>query len=252
MNITIIGSGKMGAEVARLATEKGYGVVAFVSADLSRDEKMTLLQRADAAIEFTRPEAAYENIKLCLDAGVPIVSGTTGWLSDLQTAKAYCELKKGSFLHASNFSIGVHVFFEINRRLASIMKKVPAYEVTLEEIHHTAKLDMPSGTAIVLADDILSSIGRKNSWSLNPKPPFGADVLPLTAQRLKDVPGTHRVTYTSDADEITIVHEAKSRSGFAEGALMAASWIRNRKGFFTMKDVLNDILFDSDERRENK
>ncbi len=247
MNIVIIGSGKMGAEVARLASDKGHRVVAFISSNMLRDEKISLLQRADAAIEFTRPEAAFENIKLCLDAGVPVVSGTTGWLSDLQNAKAFCELKGGSFIHASNFSIGVNVFFEINRRLASIMNKVPAYDVTLEEIHHTAKLDMPSGTAIVLADDILSSLGRKNSWSLNPESPVGADVLPLIAHRLTDVPGMHRVTYTSDADEIAIVHEAKSRSGFAEGALMAASWIRNRKGFFTMKDVLDDMIFESDE-----
>lgn len=249
MNIAIIGSGKMGAEVARLASVKGYGVVAFISADMSRDEKLSFLKRSDAAIEFTRPEAAYENIKLCLDAGVPVVSGTTGWLSDLKNAKAYCEMTGGAFLHASNFSIGVHVFFEINRRLASIMNKVPAYDVTLEEIHHTAKLDMPSGTAIVLADDILSSLGRKKSWTLNPTLPVSADILPLMAHRLENVPGTHRVSYTSEADEITIVHEAKSRSGFAEGALMAAYWIQNRKGCYTMRDVLDDLIFKSEEFR---
>jgi 4-hydroxy-tetrahydrodipicolinate reductase len=251
MNVVIFGSGKMGAELARLAPEKGHDVIAFINSGMSRDEKNTLLKKADAAIEFTRPEAALENVMLCLDAGIPVVSGTTGWLSDLQNAKAYCEKTGGSFLHASNFSIGVHVFFEINRRLASIMKKVPEYDVMLEEIHHTAKLDMPSGTAIVLADDILSSLGRKNSWSLNPKPPFGADVLPLIAHRQTDVPGTHRVTYTSDADEIAIVHEAKSRSGFADGALMAASWIRNQKGFFTMRDVLDDLIFQNDELGKN-
>jgi 4-hydroxy-tetrahydrodipicolinate reductase len=214
---------------------------------MNRDDKLSLLKNADVAIEFTRPDAALDNIKLCLEAGVPIVSGTTGWLSQMEQAKEFCRLFGGAMLHASNFSVGVHIFFEMNRRLASIMQKVPSYDVSVEEIHHTAKIDMPSGTALVLAEDIIAYQGHKMQWTLNPDKNPDKSTLPIFAQRQNDVPGTHKVMYTSEADEISIIHEAKSRSGFAAGALMAATWIRERKGVFTMRDVLNDLIFKSED-----
>jgi 4-hydroxy-tetrahydrodipicolinate reductase len=252
MKVVVIGAGKMGTEIARLAEKQGDSVIAFISSVMQRDERISLLKNADVAIEFTRPEAALDNIKLCLEVGVPVVSGTTGWLAQLQDAQAYCTLSGGALLHASNFSIGVHVFFEMNRRLAAIMQKIPAYDVSVEEIHHTAKLDMPSGTAIVLADDIITFQNRKTRWTLNPEHYKDDTLLPVFAHRQKDVPGTHKVIYSSDADEITLLHEAKNRTGFAAGALMAASWLKNRKGFFTMRDVLNDLVFHSEELQEGK
>ena len=236
MKIAIIGYGKMGKTIERLAVEKEHEIVLKVNAENLEEFTSDNLQKADVAIEFSYPESAFDNIVKCLESNLPVVSGTTAWLDKLDEAKSICAKQNGAFMYASNFSIGVNIFFEVNQYLAKMMNPQPQYEPSLHEIHHTQKLDAPSGTGITLAEGVLENIDRKNNWvnrtSENPVE------LALTSERIDPAPGTHSVAYTSDIDTIEIKHTAHSREGFASGAILAAEWIIGKKGFFTMRDLL--------------
>ncbi|HXH18286.1 MAG TPA: 4-hydroxy-tetrahydrodipicolinate reductase [Chitinophagales bacterium] len=243
MNIALIGYGKMGkaieAEVQRMAEENpGMAPQIVLKIDLSNQNEFNEknLKQADVAIEFTTPETAYGNIITCFDAGVPVVCGTTGWTKKLPELKKLCAKRKKTLFYSSNFSIGVNLFFEINRRLAELMKEHPEYDVSVHEVHHTEKKDAPSGTAIVLANEIIGAIRRKKTWVNDAA--TEPDVLSVRSYRQKDVPGIHIVNYESEFDSIEIKHTAHSRRGFALGALHAARWVQGKKGFFGMKDML--------------
>lgn len=235
MKIALLGYGKMGKTVEKLATEKGHEIVLKYNSLPNSEE----LKKADVAIDFSVPEAAEANITSCFEAGIPVVSGTTGWLKNYEEVLKKCEECNGSFIYASNFSIGVNLFFELNRQLAVMMSRHKEYLVDVEEIHHTQKLDAPSGTAISLANDIVSH-SRYNKWRLieNERDGAAEDEFPIFAKRIDDVKGTHIIDYTSSVDTISIKHQAHSRDGFALGAILAAEWILNKKGVYTMKDVL--------------
>ncbi|MEM9835557.1 MAG: 4-hydroxy-tetrahydrodipicolinate reductase [Bacteroidota bacterium] len=254
MKIALLGYGKMGRIIEQLATTQGAEIVLKVDASNRADITTTDLQQADVAIEFSRPEAAVENIKLGLAAGIPVVCGTTGWLAELPQVQAAVAQQAGGFFYASNFSIGVNVFFALNKYLAQLMQRVEGYTVSLSETHHTQKLDAPSGTAITLAEGILSASSRLNQWQLkeevwlDPMPTghevtelttrLAGDSLPITSYRQKEVPGTHQITYQSMQDSIRIEHQAHSREGFALGALAAARWMIGKQGIFGMEDML--------------
>ena len=230
MKIALLGYGKMGKIIEKLALEKGHTIISKINQDSSKEE----LLKADIAIEFSTPEAAVSNIKFCLENGIPIVSGTTGWLAHYDEMIKLCENRNGSFIYASNFSIGVNLFFSINEYVSNLMKPWKDYQVSIEEIHHTKKLDAPSGTGITLAEEIVKNSDKKN-WKLNEE----ADgTIKITAKRMDEVKGTHIINYDSNIDTISIKHEAHSRDGFALGALLAAEWLADKKGIFTMKDVL--------------
>ena len=230
MKIALLGYGKMGKIIEKLAIEKGHTIISKINRDSSKEE----LLKADIAIEFSTPEAAVSNIKFCLENGIPIVSGTTGWLAHYDEMIKLCENRNGSFIYASNFSVGVHLFFSINKYVSNLMKPWKDYQVSIEEIHHTKKLDAPSGTAITLAEEIVKNSDKKN-WKLNEE----ADgTIKITAKRMDEVKGTHIINYDSNIDTISIKHEAHSRDGFALGAILAAEWLADKKGIFTMKDVL--------------
>jgi 4-hydroxy-tetrahydrodipicolinate reductase len=237
MNIALIGYGKMGHTIEQIATERGHQVVLRISS-ANRDTEFTAekLKQADVAIEFTKPEAARDNVLRCLQSGLSVVCGTTGWNEDLPLAHKACTENNTAFLHASNFSIGVNIFFELNKRLAKLMNAQPAYKVSIEEIHHTAKLDAPSGTAISLAEQVVDQLERTKGWQLAPA--SDPEALPITALREDAVPGTHRVSYSSEIDDIEIIHTAHSRQGFALGAVLAAEFLAGKKGVFSMQDVL--------------
>lgn len=226
----------MGQLIERLAVEKGHEIVLRITSQTKDAFTTEALQNADVAIEFTAPHSAFDNIKKCLEAGIPTVSGTTGWNDKLEEAKDICRQKKGSLLHASNFSIGVNLFFEVNKRLAQLMAYQPDYTVSIKEVHHTQKKDAPSGTAVTLAEQIISVIGRKNTWTLDEKP--GVDEIAIKSERIDPAPGTHYVTYTSSIDNIELIHTAHNRTGFASGAIIAAEFVRDKKGVFSMTDVL--------------
>ena len=211
-------------------------IVLIIDKDNVNELTKENLQKADVAIEFTTPKTAVQNIHTCVDAGIPVVVGTTGWYDNLEAVTEYVLANNGSIVHATNFSIGVNIFFEINKILAEIMRDQPQYDVAIVETHHTQKLDAPSGTAITLAERILSKLKTKNSW-VNNKTSIKEE-LEIISHRIENVPGTHEVIYSSEADEIKLIHTARSRKGFAEGALLAAKWIQDKKGIFTMKDVL--------------
>jgi 4-hydroxy-tetrahydrodipicolinate reductase len=236
MHIALIGYGKMGKMIEETAVQRGHVIVLKIDKDNGDDFTKEKLAPADVAIEFTAPDSAYENVKRCIDFGTPIVSGSTGWNQHLDELKGYCLQKSGTFLHASNFSIGVNIFFEINKRLAQLMASQPEYDVNLKEIHHTQKLDKPSGTAVTLAEDILKHVTRKKIWTIE-KVDNPAQLL-ITTERVDPAPGTHHVKYNSAVDDIEIIHTAHNRKGFALGAVMAAEFIHDKKGIFTMKDVL--------------
>ena len=221
MKIALFGYGKMGKMIEKIAEQKGHEIVAKIDIDV--------------AIDFSMPTAAFGNITQCFEHGVPVISGTTGWLQDFDKALARCEETGSAFIYASNFSLGVNVFFELNQYLAKMMRQLKEYNVAIEEIHHTQKLDAPSGTAITLADGIIANTDY-SGWKLD-KAPEGE--LPITAKRIADTPGTHTVEYESEVDTISIVHTAHNREGFALGAVIAAEWIVGKRGVFTMKDVLN-------------
>lgn len=220
----------MGKTIEQIAKDRGHEIV--IRKDLEPLEAD--LSLADVAIDFSHPNAAFDNICACIDAGVPVVSGTTGWLDKKAQAEAYCEQKGGAFLYASNFSIGVNVFFNLNAYLARLMSKIEGYEVSMEEIHHVHKLDAPSGTAISLAEGLLEH-SPKESWSTDRE---GEKELLIKVKREGETPGTHIVQYNSGVDRIEIMHKAHNRTGFALGAVVAAEWIQGRKGVFSMQDVL--------------
>lgn len=231
MKLALLGYGRMGKEIEKIALQRGHEIV--IRKDV---EPITVdLTQAEVAIDFSHPDAAFDNIVSCLDAGVPVISGTTGWLARYDEARTRCLEKKGAFLYASNFSIGVNLFFNLNAYLARMMANLPDYEVSMEETHHIHKLDAPSGTAISLARDILDN-SEKESWSLEK----GSDrELLIRVKREGEVPGTHVVQYDSEADSIEIRHTAHNRTGFALGAVIAAEWILGRRGVFGMSDVLD-------------
>lgn len=239
MKIALIGYGKMGHEIERILVSRGHTLPLII--DLNNTDQLTAenLAGCDVAIEFTTPATAYGNIVTCLKAGIPVVCGTTAWLDKLPEVKALCERTHGAFFYASNYSVGVNIFFAINRQLAQMMNRFPEYDVTLNEVHHVQKKDAPSGTAVTLAEDILAGIDRKSSWFLGTT--TDADKLEVTAQRRAMVPGIHTVVWESDADIITIEHNAKNRSGFAMGAVLAAEFLADKRGagkVFGMKDLL--------------
>ena len=234
MKIALIGYGKMGRIIDSLAGAEGCEVVLRIDKDNLND--LEKLGEADVAIEFSQPESAVANFYRCFDAGLPVVSGTTGWTDRMEEVKAYCAKAGGAFFYASNFSIGVNVFFALNRFLAERMDPLSDYDIRMEETHHTQKLDAPSGTAITLANDILSRLERKDKWTKGKTDQ--ANELPILSHRLDPAPGTHQVFYRSAIDEIEIRHEAFSREGFARGALRAARWVKGKKGCFGMNDLL--------------
>jgi 4-hydroxy-tetrahydrodipicolinate reductase len=236
MNIALIGYGKMGKAIEEIALSRGHQVVLAVGIENLEDKTIENIKRADVAIEFTGPESAFENIKLCLDAGVPIVSGSTGWLKDLAEAEAYSKERNTGFIYSSNFSIGVNIFFAVNKKLAELMSRHPDYDVQLTEIHHTHKKDAPSGTAITLADQVMEFLPSKTKWVNTPSEDTSA--LVILSERVDPAPGTHTVRYTSAIDDIEITHTAHNRKGFAGGAVLAAEFLQGKAGVFTMKDVL--------------
>ena len=230
MKIALLGYGKMGKTIEKLALQKGHTIISKINRDSSIEE----IINADLAIEFSIPEVAVSNIKFCLENNIPVVSGTTGWLEHYDEMIKLCENRNGSFIYASNFSVGVNLFFSINEYVSNLMKPWKDYQVSIEEIHHTQKLDAPSGTAISLAEGIINNSDKTN-WKLNKSE---ENQINITAKRIDDVKGTHIINYDSEIDTISIKHEAHSRDGFALGAILAAEWLVDKKGVFTMKDVL--------------
>jgi 4-hydroxy-tetrahydrodipicolinate reductase len=236
MKIALIGYGKMGKAIETAAHETGHEIVLRISSANRHDLNKTALKQADVAIEFTNPEAAFKNVLFCLQNQVPVVCGSTGWLQKLPEAEQVCREQNSALLVSSNFSIGVNIFFEINRKLAQLMNAQNQYGVQIEEIHHTQKKDAPSGTAISLAEQIIENIHRVNTW-VNDKEPLPGELL-IRSERTDAVPGTHRVHYRSSIDDIEIIHTAHNREGFARGAVAAAAYIYKRSGVFSMRDVL--------------
>lgn len=233
MKIALSGYGKMGKTIEKIATERGHDVVLRIDGDIEKHD----LKIADVAIDFSVPDAAFRNITTCFKNDLPVVSGTTGWLDNYENAVKVCKEENSGFIYASNFSIGVNLFFELNQKLAKLMSPFEDYSVEIEEIHHTQKLDAPSGTAISLAQQIIANSG-KTGWQLDHAE---ENEIPVFAKRIEDVPGTHTVSYKSSIDSIEIKHTAHSRQGFALGAVIAAEWLVDKKGVFTMKDVLSGL-----------
>lgn len=242
MRIALLGYGKMGKIIERIAVSWGHQVVLVVDLDNRADCSVEQLRQADVAIEFTTPAVAVDNYKWCMDAGVPVVSGTTGWLDRWEEVVGYCREKGGGFFYASNFSIGVNIFFRLNKYLAKMMDNFRDYKIFIEETHHIHKLDAPSGTAITLAEGIIKNHSAYRSWKLYQGEELGEDVLPVAAKRIGEVPGIHGVTYKSAVDEIEIRHSAFSREGFAQGAVFAAEFLFGKKGVYGMDDLLSDKL----------
>lgn len=236
MKIALIGYGKMGKTIEEVALKRGHTIGLRIDIDsIDSFTKENLLQ-CNVAIEFTGPHSAKENILKCMHAGIPVVSGSTGWLESLKEVELLCGEKNGSFLYASNFSVGVNIFFELNKKLAQLMKGHEEYEVSLEEIHHTQKKDAPSGTAITLAEQILKEIPGKKSWVNEAS--ANAEELVIISKREDPAPGTHSIKYSSPVDDIKIIHTAHNRQGFALGAVLAAEYISDKKGIFNMQQVL--------------
>ena len=237
MKIALIGYGKMGKTIEQIALQRGHQIVSIIDINNTADFDSEAFRSADVAIEFTTPATALGNYMRCFEANVPVVSGTTGWLSHLDEVKAKCEQEGKTFFYASNFSVGVNIFFALNRYLAKIMNGFPAYDVRMTEVHHIHKLDAPSGTAITLAEGILDNVERKERWTLETaEQPTD---LPIHAIREGEVPGIHEIIYESDADTISIKHDAKSRAGFALGAVIAAEFTAGKKGFLGMNDLFH-------------
>lgn len=236
MNIALIGYGKMGKAIEEIAVQRGHTVVLKIDETNLADFTAENLSKADVAIEFTGPHSALQNVISTINAGTPLVCGSTGWTDHIEEVNTLVKEKNGSFLYASNFSVGVNIFFEINKRLAALMSQHKEYEVILEETHHTQKKDAPSGTAITLAEQVLAEITRKKQWvnDLSDNP----EDLEIISQRIDPAPGTHSVKYASAIDDIEIIHTAHNRKGFATGAVLAAEYIHNKQGIFNMKNVL--------------
>ena len=232
MKIALFGYGKMGKEIEQIALQRGHEIVLKINEGEQYD-----ISIADIAIDFSVPNAALSNIVSCFRNNVPVISGTTGWLDDFDKAIDVCKENNGSFIYASNFSIGVNIFFELNKQLAKMMSSQEEYSINVEEIHHTKKLDTPSGTAITLAEGIINNTSKRD-WQLK-ETQVNAGTIPIEAKRILDVPGTHIISYESQIDSIEIKHTAHNRKGFALGAIIAAEWLNHKIGIYTMKDVLN-------------
>jgi len=246
MKIALLGYGKMGKIIEKIATDRNHEIVLTIDHDNLADLTVENLKKADVAIEFSTPDSVLNNIQKCLEAQLPIIVGTTGWYGSLQQIKNDCEKYNSALLYASNFSVGVNIFFHVNQFLAKLMNKYPYYDVQVEEIHHVHKLDSPSGTAMTIAEGIIENLDAKSEW-INvlqqtteeiDKPVKNNQVL-IESLRIDSVPGTHTVIYDSEVDSIEFKHTAHNRSGFALGAVLAAEWINGKKGFFTAKDMFN-------------
>ncbi|QMU27989.1 4-hydroxy-tetrahydrodipicolinate reductase [Adhaeribacter radiodurans] len=237
MRILLIGYGKMGHTIEHIATQRGHEIVGIIDVTNTHTLNQYNGTNVDAAIEFTHPESAFKNVYYCLNNKIPVVCGSTGWLEHLGEAKAICETKNGAFFYASNYSIGVNLFFHFNEYLASKMQAYPDFKVSVKEVHHTQKVDKPSGTAITTVDGILTQYRDKQGWILAPEE--ATNKITISSERIGNVVGTHVVRYQSENDTIELMHDAHSRTGFAEGAVMAAEWLQNKKGVFGMKDMLN-------------
>ena len=247
MKIALIGYGKMGKTIEQIALGRGHQIVSVVDINNPEEIRSDNFKSADVAIEFTTPATAFDNYMQCFAAGVPVVSGTTGWLDKIGQVKEMCEKEGKTFFYASNFSIGVNIFFALNKYLAKIMNRFPAYDVTMSETHHIHKLDAPSGTAITLAESILDNLDRKERWvkgtlqapdgTISGSTDCAANELPVSSIREGEVPGIHSIRYDSEADSITITHDAKNRRGFALGAVLAAEYTAGKQGFLGMSDL---------------
>lgn len=241
MNILLLGYGKMGKTIEQIALERGHQIVGRIDADNYAELDNLKSDDVDAVIEFSSPESAADNITYCLERGWPIVCGTTGWLSQRTAIEALCEERKGAFFYASNYSIGVNLFFRLNKALAQFMRNYPSYHVSMTEIHHTEKKDAPSGTAITLAEGVMEHVPTKHRWLSKDAATSqinSTDAVEIESVREGTVPGTHTVRYDSDVDRIEITHTAHSRQGFALGAVVAAEWLMGREGVFGMDDLL--------------
>jgi 4-hydroxy-tetrahydrodipicolinate reductase len=236
MRIALIGYGKMGKAIEKIALTKGHEIVLKIDLENSHEMTRENLSRADVAIEFTGPSTAAANLLICAESGVPVVCGSTGWLKEYTWVKQAFEKNNTSFLYASNFSIGVNIFFELNKKLASLMAPFAEYVIEIRETHHTQKKDAPSGTAVTLAEQIMKEIPSLKNWVNRPVQKAGE--LPIISERLDAAPGTHQVKYQSVIDDIEIIHTAHNREGFAGGAVLAAEFIQHKKGIFSMNDVL--------------
>lgn len=237
MKIALIGYGKMGKAIEAIALEQHHEIVLRIDLNNASDFTAENIALADVAIEFTGPHSAVENILKCLEYGIPVVSGSTGWLDQWDRVADFCKEKNGTMIYSSNYSIGVNLFFEVNQYLARLMEQYPSYDVMLKEIHHTQKKDAPSGTAITLAEQVLKAISRKTNWTNEPAP-TQTNLLEIVSERIDPAPGTHHVKYSSAIDDIEIIHTAHNRTGFAGGAVTAAQFVIGKKGIYSMKQVL--------------
>lgn len=248
MKIALLGYGKMGKIIEQIATDRKHEIVLKIDHENLHELTVENLQKADVAIEFTMPASVLSNINICFEAGVPVVVGTTGWYNELENVKNQCEAQNGTLLYATNFSVGVNIFFHINKLLAKLMNNYPYYDVQVEEIHHTQKLDSPSGTAITIAEGIIENINAKEKWmnvlvtdddnNDNDKNIKQNELL-IESLRIDSVPGTHTVIYDSEVDSIAFKHTAHNRNGFALGAVLAAEWLKGKKGFHSIHDMFN-------------
>lgn len=239
MQLALIGYGKMGRAIEKIALKRGHTIICKISSKNLQDFNPRVLQWADMAIEFSTPDSAFNNIKQCIETGIPVVSGTTGWLNQKSEIDDLCREKGGAFLYTSNFSIGVNIFFEVNKLLAKLMNKYEVYDVDITETHHIEKKDRPSGTAINIANDIIDNLDRKKVWTITKPDAPNTRNLFIDSIRKDAVPGIHTVRYTSEIDNLEITHTSHSRKGFAQGAILAAEWLLDKKGVFEMSDVLN-------------
>lgn len=237
LNIIIIGYGRMGQEIKQLAEKRGHHILMTIDKDNQEDFTPENLKKADVAIEFTLPDAAFDNIMKCFESDLPVVSGTTGWMDRFYDLRKYCLEHDQAFFYASNFNLGMNLFFKVNEYMAKIMNQYSDYDVEIEETHHVHKVDAPSGTAVTLAENLISEIKRKNKWKKEKRE--AEDEIPVKSIREDEVPGIHRVMYSSSFDEIELKHAAKSREGFALGAVMAAEFIHGKQGIYSMDDLLN-------------
>ena len=240
MKIALLGYGKMGKTIEKIALEKGHQICAKIQKDNWEAFNKIDLKTIDVAIEFSQPEAAFDNISKCLALGIPVISGTTGWLDQKKEIEEYCQKMDGTFFYTSNYSIGVNIFFKINEMIAKLMDKFPDYRVQMEEVHHIHKKDSPSGTAITLAEGIIANHGNIHSWiETDDVAKADKNQLPIKSIREEEVAGTHTIQYMSGEDTIAIEHKAHSRKGFALGAVLVAEWIVNKKGVLSMKDFMD-------------